>query len=466
MSSSGFFQHSVDMSASSVDELEIRAETARRADGPILENKFTDNFDGYAEFVNHMAQHQVPIFAERIHFENATYSVIGQGGTYVVRTAKLSQRLHSQDSQPFLLKASDEALASGCSVKSSFVEKGTAVVTKHIDFRNLKQRRAERRVAASEFLKPYQTEATILSHPPIRAHPAFPSLLGIGLEFSPDDVGEMPQLYPYMIMELGRQGSMEQSFRELWYRLLQTLPGSPGQYDLSFIYRIIVIPWTWSLSQAREISLALSMLHHLGVVHGDVKLSNTFALISVIGTRQRDQGDHELIMSGNQLTQVGDFGSSILLSEIPPGGKARLRFHSPPWNAPESESEIHRDDLVKTDIYSYGLLFGRIMLQGASPFDEEVDAVSLLGCGLPKHDFSEIQRLRDSDTMDEHIYDTIRKRWFYSSDQLQVIRTVLRRTLRTKIEDRVGTMDAIYEYLSNCQTSGSSGDARSVTFFE
>lgn len=453
MSSSSFIKHPVDISDSSVDELKTRDETAKHAETSTPDEKTWDNFDGYAEFVNHMAKHQVPIFAERFLLEDATLSVIGQGGTYVVRTAKLGKPVQSHKSRPFMLKASDEALRSGHPIESRSVAAGTAVVTKHIDFRNLKQRRAQGRVAASTFLKPYQTEAAILSHPDIRAHPAFPSLLGIGLEFSPDDVGEMPQFYPYMIMELGRQGSLEQSFRELWYRILQGLPGSPGQYNINTMYRKIALPWNWKATLARRICIGLCMLHKLGVVHGDVKLSNTLGLILETGMRPTDRG-LELIMAGHQLTQIGDFGSSILLSKVQVGGKARLRSHTPPWNAPESTSEIDRDDLIKTDIYSYGLLFGRIMLQGASPFDTEFDAVSLLGCGLPKHDSAEIQRLRDSDTVDEHIYQSIEGTGFYSDEQLRVIRTILKRTLRTKAKDRVKTLDHIPEFLLEPRNAG------------
>lgn len=468
MSTSDFIEPSIEMSESA--EIQLKAED--QAEKPI-ENPFaapqdncSDYFDGYAEFVNHMAQLRIPIFSNKYLLKDMTISVIGKGGTYLVRTAKLEDSLLSRSSRPFLLKASAEALAHGHAIESRTVEEGTNVVTKHIDFRTLKQRRAQGRLPASSFLKPFQIEATILSHHLIREHPLFPSLLGIGLESSPDDVGEMPQLYPYMIMELGRQGSLEQSMRELWYRLLQTAPGSPSQYDLNIMYRNLVIPWKWKLSIARSICQALCVLHHYGVVHGDVKLSNTLALISESGFRHTDQNRLELVMSGQGLAQLADFGSSILLSQIPVGAKARLRSHTPPWNAPESTSEIQRNDLIKTDIYSYGLLFGRIMLQGVSPFASETDVASLLGFGSPKHDIADIQRLQESDKVDEHIYEKIKATDFYSDEQLQVIRSVLQRTLRTKPKDRVGTLEPVRDFLTKCWTSGpEEAVARSVEVF-
>ena len=466
MSTSDFIEPSIDMSDSAEIQLKAKDQTKKPVEEPAPQDNSSRNFDGYAEFVNHMAQLRIPIFANKYLLRDMTISVIGKGGTYVVRTAKLGDPLRSHNSRPFLLKASEEALALGHPVESRIVEEGTNVVTKHIDFRNLKQGRAQGRLPASKFLKPFQIEAIILSHHLIREHPLFPSLLGIGLESSPDDVGEVPQLYPYMVMELGRQGSLEQSMREIWYRLLQRAPGSPSQYDLNFTYRNLVIPWRWKLSLARSICTALGVLHHYGVVHGDVKLSNTLALIMESGFRRLDQTRLELVMSGHGLAQLADFGSSILLSQIPVSAKARLRSHTPPWNAPESTSEIQRDDLIKTDIYSYGLLFARIMLQGASPFASGFDAASLLGLGLPAHDSADIQRLRDVDKIDEHIYERIQATDFYSDEQLQAIRTVLQRTLRTEPKDRVGTLETVCEFLTICYTSGpEEAVARSVTIF-
>lgn len=466
MSSSSFIEPSVELSSLAVNQLKLNDQAEKPIEGSVPQEKCSDDFDGYAEFVNYIAQHRIPIFTNDVLLlRDTTVSVIGQGGTYIVRTAKLAAPLHSRASRPFLLKASPEALALGEAIESRSVEEGTNVVTKHIDFRNLKQRRAQGRFPASKFLKPFQTEVTILSHPFIREHTAFPSLLGIGLEISPDDAGEMPQLYPYLVMELGRQGSLEQSLRELWYRVLEPLPRPPSHYDLSGTYRQVVLSWGWKMSLVHSICTALCALHHCGVVHGDIKLSNTLALIQENGYSRIDHDRTLLFTSEHRLAQIADFGSSILLSEIPAGAKTRLQSHTPPWNAPESTSEIGREDLVKTDIYSYGLLFGRVMLQGASPFASEVDLASFLGSGLPEHDFVEIQKLRDADKIDEHVYEKIRETGFYSDEELQIIKLVLEKTLRTEIKDRIGTLMPIREFLVRCATCPpEEAAARSVIF--
>lgn len=48
--------------------------------------------------------------------------------------------------------------------------------------------------------------------------------------------------------------------------------------------------------------------------------------------------------------------------------KYRLVGWSPPWNAPESDKLLSGKGLFQTDIYSFGLLFWRILLDGHNPF--------------------------------------------------------------------------------------------------
>lgn len=105
------------------------------------------------------------------------------------------------------------------------------------------------------------------------------------------------------------------------------------------------------------------------------------------------------------------------------------------------------------------------MLQGASPFASTVDLANFLDSSVPEYDFVDIQRLRDADKIDDHIYKKIRETGFYSDEELQVIKTVLEKTLRTKIKDRIGTLMPIGEFLVRCATcSPEEAAARSVTF--
>ena len=72
--------------------------------------------------------------------------------------------------------------------------------------------------------------------------------------------------------------------------------------------------------------------------------------------------------NGDMMAKLSDFGCSIILADEY-ATEMTLRGRSPSWDAPEAVGPIPKHLLHKTDIYSYGLLYWRLMLNDADPFD-------------------------------------------------------------------------------------------------
>lgn len=380
---------------------------------------------------------------------------VGQGGTFVVRTGKLRRTITGPKSKPFILKSSMEALSKRHPITTEAIPQGMHIVSKHVNFERLRHKSA----SAAEFLRSLETEAIILSHPTIRGVQYFPSLLGIGVEISPYDTGESPQTYPFLIMELGRQGDFEELLRDMWYRILQgwaqatPLGRTANNRDFEKVVDTLRLPlrWSWKLDAAQQISEALHVLHYHGVVHGDVKMSNTLCINygGSISVGQLPDGRRGVTGwdTGVAMAQLADFGSSIFLSEIPEGQKIRLVSHSPPWNAPETSREIVRNELVKTDIYSFGLLFARIMMLGDNPFD---DAFHLLTDHVLSFNIDEMEGWRKDDMMSDYLLGRIANLDIYDDEELRVIGVVLNKTVRTAPQDRVESLEIIGKFLREC----------------
>lgn len=424
---------------------------------PISQPSNSENqYEGYAEFIRQMIRHNVQILGDAAAIiSQDLLGDIGQGGTFVVRTGKLRRAITGSKSRPFILKSSTEALNKRHPIATEVVPQGMHIVSKHVNFERLKHKG----VRSSEFLRSLETEAVILSHPIIRGIQSFPSLIGIGVEISPYDTGESPQTYPFLIMELGRQGNFEELLRDMWHRILQSwaqiarLGRTANNSDFDKVVDNLRLPlgWSWKLDAAQQISEALRVLHYHGVVHGDVKMANTLCINhgSNISVGELPDGWRRMInwKHGVAMAQLGDFGSSIFLSEIPEGHKVRLTSHSPPWNAPETSREIVRSDLVKTDIYSFGLLFARIMMLGDNPFD---DTFHLLTDHVLSFDVDEVEAWREDDMMADYLLGKIADLDVYDDEELRIIGIVLNKTVRTAPQDRIESLANIGKFLREC----------------
>lgn len=352
------------------------------------------------------------------------------------------------------MKCTSESVRNDKPTAVTEVKAGTTIASKHVRLDLFH----DQRLVGPRFLEPFTKEILIMCNPEVEDCMNLPSLLGIGTDISPYETGGVPQAYPYLMTEMGNHGNSEEFFRMLWRRCV--LPSavhkaltSPMRHDeVSFLLgrsrafvstSVLRFPWALKIKMAIGIANALATLHRTGVVHGDVKLANTI----VWADGNEDDPDS---YAGDFLIQLCDFGSSVFLRDVPPNTETRLISHSPPWCAPESGDKIHRDLLYQTDVYSFGLVFSRIMLQGLDPFD---DQFKVLAGGHARHDLAFIKRLQKEDTTVAHLMQRIHDQKIYTDSEQAVIRRVLEWTVRTSTNDRVGEMDTIVKFLQGVRVS-------------
>ena len=170
-------------------------------------------------------------------------------------------------------------------------------------------------------------ELHVLTHHTIRQSENIIKILGYTWKNTPDGQNVIPAL----VLELADQGSLDDllDFHE---------------YCLCFSLK---------KKLCLDVAEGLALLHKALIIHGDLKTTNV--LLST-------GSDGELV------AKLSDFGCAVHM--LGPNENACLPGHSPPWDAPEASSEsIPFKDLPKVDIYCWGLLLWRVMLDGRTPFD-------------------------------------------------------------------------------------------------
>jgi len=93
-----------------------------------------------------------------------------------------------------------------------------------------------------------------------------------------------------------------------------------------------------------DIANGLSALHACGIIHGDVKLDNILMF--------------EDSNSGRWLAKVADFSHSLFNT----GEERYLPGGTQLYAAPEWKEKGRTHDLLKTDIYSFGLIIGSVVV--------------------------------------------------------------------------------------------------------
>lgn len=424
----------------------------------------------YAEFFRLIGRHKLPVFRDPVSHIAQTQGPLGKGGTYDARWAELSEDLTVDQriwrTNPFVLKCRLEASSHLRPVGSSFVKSGTVLVMKYV---NVDDSNAHN---ASSFLPALMKEALVLSHHTIQRSLFFPSFLGFSHERS---ANRKIDRHPIVLLEMGDGGNLEEWFRGMWRAVLPNsfsrLRGVGGWLHSSAHPQVkLVFDWRRKMRMATCIASAIATLHEAGVVHGDVKFANI--ICCPIGSSSKRPHPE-------QYPQLCDFGSCVLLSELA-SSSTHLISHTPPWNAPESLSELNRTGLVKTDVYSFGLILARIFLDGNDPFAENYHVSSGTG---PEYNWGHIRHLQQQDMVADHVInqilmpsdlplvveDGIKGETFcppvirgddsgcdgcaYTGAQRSVIRSMIRATLRCSPEMRLGNMRLMVEFLAQAITT-------------
>ncbi|KAI1211535.1 uncharacterized protein F4807DRAFT_472991 [Annulohypoxylon truncatum] len=173
-------------------------------------------------------------------------------------------------------------------------------------------------------------ELRVLCHEPLGAAPNVAGYFGLVWKLS-NDPDLDTRLLPCIVMEYAELGTLNDLFQgEL--------------FALTFVTK-------WKLTN--DIGNGMATLHRHGIVHSDLKAENVLVF-----------PDHK----GGLIAKVADFG--FAMNSLERGDSIFFRGFTPPWDAPEiSNGRVSMDILGRADLYSYGLLIWRLMLEGRSPFD-------------------------------------------------------------------------------------------------
>ncbi|KAK8880189.1 kinase-like protein [Apiospora arundinis] len=180
-------------------------------------------------------------------------------------------------------------------------------------------------------------ELHVMSHTPIRQSRNVANYYGIFWCPHPSK-GDGVRLMPALVMEYADLGTLDHLF-------------NPDLYNLTFDLK-------WQLT--RDIAYGMTALHENRIVHGDLKAQNVLLFSDI---------------ESGFIAKVADFGLSLSGGGAESTAKAVFKGYTVPWEAPEVDgSLIHVHELAHADIYSFGLLVWRLMLEGQTFLDEHSDS--------------------------------------------------------------------------------------------
>jgi serine/threonine protein kinase len=182
-------------------------------------------------------------------------------------------------------------------------------------------------------------ELRVLSARQIHSHPNVTQLQELVWKTMPP-----PQklMYPVLILEKAPFGSL--------YDYLQ-----PDLLSTTWRSKVLI---------CRDIVRGLAFLHDCGIVHGDVKPDNILLFPSDAVYRRNCP-----------VAKLADFSHTVFESDAKEGMVSWKGF-TPQWAAPEVKKETSQtiDLIFRADIYSYGLLFWQVLMDGVS-----IDASTRVG---------------------------------------------------------------------------------------
>lgn len=163
----------------------------------------------------------------------------------------------------------------------------------------------------------------VLSHKPILNHPNIVSMLG--LAWGDNGIPKSCEI-PVPIIEHANLGNL-------------------ADHQASH-----VLETSQKLNILRDVATGINFLHQCSIAHGDVKSENVLLF-------RNAQGD--------TIAKISDFGFAVL------GDHGHFNFlprGTLLWSAPEVRNgTLRTGEAPSSDVYSYGLLFWRVMVDGIDP---------------------------------------------------------------------------------------------------
>jgi serine/threonine protein kinase/ankyrin repeat protein len=237
-------------------------------------------------------------------------------------------------------------------------------------------------------------EVLTMCHPPLLAHPNIVKLLGICFEIEGPMVAGLAM--PVLVVECAESGNLAE--------VLET--ARKEERPLGFEEK---------LALCVDVAHGLEILHACDIVHGDVKCENVLVFENDCQNEEPDEPKSRYIC------KLTDFGISTHTAEnIILGG-------SRPWQAPECTRGAYfkLEGAKCTDIYSFGMLLWRVMLDG-DPFKSLGEFEGNTAKDRREKRNDAIALLKEEDRLVKHVCDSLTMSGKFSNQQLDMLHDVIR----------------------------------------
>ena len=246
-------------------------------------------------------------------------------------------------------------------------------------------------------------ELLTMLHPPLRAHPNITKLHGVSFEV--EGSGDNEYAMPVLVVEVAELGNLAE--------VLETSRKEDRPLDFG-----------QKLALCIDVAHGLEILHACDIVHGDVKLEN------ILTFEEEDEAKKQY-NAYDLRCKLTDFGVSRVSAEQVVIGGSR------PWQAPEcyQESYFAIEAGKRTDVYSFGMLIWRVMLDGdpfklLGEFDGETDKEKR----LKRNDA--VAAMKREDGLVDHICSSLNQSGNFSRPQLEVLNTIVKMTMVSNPSER------------------------------
>ncbi|OXV06467.1 hypothetical protein Egran_05765 [Elaphomyces granulatus] len=241
------------------------------------------------------------------------------------------------------------------------------------------------------------TEILTMCHPPLLAHPNIVKLLGICLEIEGPGISKIA--IPVLVVECAELGNLAE--------VLETARKEERPFGFEE-----------KLALYADVAHGLEVLHACDIVHGDVKCENVLVF-------EKDcQSKEPNWPKSRYICKLTDFGiSTHTAGNITLGG-------SRPWQAPECTRDAYftLEGAKRTDIYSFGMLLWRIMLDG-DPFKSLGEFEGNTARDRREKRNDAIALLKQGDRLVKHACDSLAMSEKFSNQQLDILHDVMGITL-------------------------------------
>jgi serine/threonine protein kinase len=252
-------------------------------------------------------------------------------------------------------------------------------------------------------------EMRILGHDFLRDHENIVDVIGLTWDGDFHDRIESTQRRPVLLLEYAGCGNLEDFF---------------SLANISF-------SWVVKMDILTDILNGLEAIDDAGVTHGDLKLANVLVF----------RVDEDKFQA-----KICDFGSAVIGVDLNEDEPVSLTVCTPPWDAPEALNGIDQDLSYKIDMYCFGLLACRVILEGGDPFELWLQEHPLPPTSNKRTIVAEWKK--DDGVLDicKHAIRN-KSNIFYSTEQLLIIDRLMELTIRTDIDSRADEFSEILAVL-------------------